>query len=513
LLNLAHTVSDLRSELHDPSYRLKVYLAAPYVSGLDANANVQLVLDRYATLNVPELELAGFYWGFNEDGWNVADPVRIHGTAAYLHDRGYELIWIPYFGANFVTWRAYGFDRATIQPNYAFRNVDLTRFAETDDKRRSNGLSGIEVELGPARNNTLPAADPELASARAYFTAVDQYNWSENGFNTYYWVTPVAQYRTAPNRREIYDALYRMISVQPRHSVLARDNRVTVADTFVEKATGYTQVNHGKEPKLNMGTNAYPNALHTYVAFDLANAPAPERLLAAHLRLGLQAFPYGDMINDVDLYLVKDTTWSESTLTGATEPPASQLTPISVHRVASASAYPARYSLDVTSQIASALAAGSSRVSFMLRRTTEDNATAEATFQSRETQGTMPPTLSLLYRPDTDAGAPATDGGSPDAPFPPTDARWDAPSETRDSSAKDDVADAAADRGGQDVSPDESDAPTSPAAELGPDADSSCGCRSSSRGGTDGALVAAALARMLRRRRLRGRNCGVAGSP
>jgi MYXO-CTERM domain-containing protein len=70
------------------------------------------------------------------------------------------------------------------------------------------------------------------------------------------------------------------------------------ADTFVEEAVGYRDVNHGDDTYLNLGTNSYPNANRTYLLFDVEPGLAAERILAAHLHLNLAYFPYGSAVED-----------------------------------------------------------------------------------------------------------------------------------------------------------------------------------------------------------------------
>jgi TPR repeat protein len=121
------------------------------------------------------------------------------------------------------------------------------------------------------------------------------------------------------------------------------------ADTFVEEAVGYRDVNHGDDTYLNLGTNSYPNANRTYLLFDVEPGLAAERILAAHLHLNLAYFPYGSAVDDADLYLVADPSWTEDGLTALTEPPAGSLSLVGPHRFTDLS--PMVHALDVTEEI------------------------------------------------------------------------------------------------------------------------------------------------------------------
>ena len=65
--------------------------------------------------------------------------------------------WIPYFSAeNYDAWQKLGFDFATMQPNFAFRNTTTSRFADVANMTSTYHL-GVEMELPLAvRNHLLP---------------------------------------------------------------------------------------------------------------------------------------------------------------------------------------------------------------------------------------------------------------------------------------------------------------------------------------------------------------------
>jgi hypothetical protein len=437
LESLATAVSNLRAELGDADYRLKLYLTAGCVSGTDAVANTQALLDQYAALDPPELELVGFYWGYEEDTGEAAAPARIGETADFLHGLGYELVWIPYFSAAGIgSWASYGFDRAALQPNFAFRDAGLEQFLDADRRIEAYGFSGVELEFGPIRNPQVVSDDPELTSALHYLDAADEYNWAATSWNVYYHGTVVSGYSGDPVKREIYDRLYRLISAGPRESVVSRFTVPAAADTFVEENEDRIGFNHGDESFLNAGTNAYPNAVRTYLRFDIGALGPVQRFLSAYVDMSLRNFPYGTSIDDGRLYLVDDPAWEEMTLTGATEGSAGTPVFLDNHRVSAAAAYPALYAFDVTEQMSSTLAAGDGEVSFMLRRATEDGTLAEATFDARESGAETAPSLTIVYIP----AAPEPEEEFDDAE-PPPDETAEGPAESGDAAEPADAAD------------------------------------------------------------------------
>lgn len=85
---------------------------------------VDEALSRWNSMKYKNVELAGFYW-VEEHAREQGDEI-IPQMAAYVHQKGYPLIWIPYFGrqnAFAKDWKSLGFDRAFYQPNYFFVNA------------------------------------------------------------------------------------------------------------------------------------------------------------------------------------------------------------------------------------------------------------------------------------------------------------------------------------------------------------------------------------------------------
>ena len=132
---------------------------------------------------------------------------------------------------------------------YAFGDFDTSRFVVADESMRSWDLSGIELETAEVRNPRVVGPDPVLESGLTYLRQANRCNWAESDWNVFYHGTAIASFSTG-SRRAIYDAYYRFVSARPRASVRAHTRVVAAADTYVEAAVGYQDVNHGGDARL-----------------------------------------------------------------------------------------------------------------------------------------------------------------------------------------------------------------------------------------------------------------------
>ncbi|MDH7568679.1 MAG: DUF4855 domain-containing protein [Armatimonadota bacterium] len=104
-------------------------------------------LHRWGITTPRRLRLWGFYW-MNE-GVGQSDAEVVRATAALVHERGVQFLWIPWFRApGYTRWRDLGFDVAIIQPNYAF--MDQTGSALLADQNRLtiNALDAASLGMG-----------------------------------------------------------------------------------------------------------------------------------------------------------------------------------------------------------------------------------------------------------------------------------------------------------------------------------------------------------------------------
>jgi hypothetical protein len=227
LAELASIVATLRVKLNAPTYRLKVYLAAPYEpKGGVAGVKTALgkLISRFKALGRDEIQLVGFYWGYEEGfkDWNA--PTRMSAVASYLHGAGYELTWIPYFtalsDALLCKWKSYGFDHVNLQPNYFnTKTATKARFADVDRKRRLCGLHGVEREFSwQVTNQSVPGGsdmEKQTESGRDYLEASDTYGWVNDPWNVYYVGQAIATYGRSGYsswRTVLYDGIYKQIA-------------------------------------------------------------------------------------------------------------------------------------------------------------------------------------------------------------------------------------------------------------------------------------------------------------
>ena len=461
LETLRQVVASLRGELGDPDYRLKVYLAAPYASGEGAKVRMQALIDAWPAAD--ELELAGFYWGYQESVGSTQSANTIRDAADYVHAQSFELIWIPYFNASGVdAWASYHFDRATLQPNFAFNDVDLSRFLATDERRRAYGTSGVEIEIAEVTNPQVGGADPRITNANHYLSAADTMNWTAADQITYYHGSNIAAYAADASRREIYDRVYRFIAAHPQHpTVLYPRDIVASADGFVDMADGYQSAINGHLEHINLGSNAYPNVLRGFVRFPLDGFQGAERPLAVQLRLQQRGFPYGSKLDDIRISVVSDA-WDEDTLAGNNQP--AMGAHFATHRFLPESSYPFEHIMDVTAPVIAALDANESSISFGFSRAVEDGTEAEVQLHAREAGDAVAPRLVAQFREP----APTADAGP--------DVAVDAPADAEETGVEDGGGvDSSSSEGGPDASESDGDVSVSGSATNQDDGEG-CAC-------------------------------------
>lgn len=91
------------------------------------------------------LDLVGFYWIAEE----ATNSRLLAGTVAnYIHKKGYNFYWIPYFFADgYSEWRALGFDQAYYQPNYFFnKSTPITQLEEACVRAKRSKMC-LEMEF------------------------------------------------------------------------------------------------------------------------------------------------------------------------------------------------------------------------------------------------------------------------------------------------------------------------------------------------------------------------------
>jgi hypothetical protein len=98
------------------------------------------LIERFASAGYENLELVGIYW-VDEDLVSTHDFPKY--IAPYIHGKGLEFIWIPYFRApGHERWQDMGFDMAYHQPNHFFHpELPDNRLDEAVDIALVNGMA------------------------------------------------------------------------------------------------------------------------------------------------------------------------------------------------------------------------------------------------------------------------------------------------------------------------------------------------------------------------------------
>ncbi len=137
---LDKTIGKLKKEIGDPGFRHKIVLtllvpvcgnkhwgeidgrALDFDNDDDRVAAAQWYLDqmlaRFDEAGYENFDLQGIYW-LDEDLIHTKDFPKL--IAPYIHSKGLEFSWIPYFkGRGYERWREMGFDIAYMQPGHFF---------------------------------------------------------------------------------------------------------------------------------------------------------------------------------------------------------------------------------------------------------------------------------------------------------------------------------------------------------------------------------------------------------
>ena len=161
-----------------------------------------------AKQNYENIVFGGYYW-YNE---SIRDneSATVSLTAEHIHAYGRQFFWIPYFSASGIAdWRAYGFDTACLQPNFAFSlDTPTSRVAGASSIADLLGMS-IEIEM-----------DGKVVSDERYRLRYYEYlkqgaklGFMEDAMHLYYMgVKPYSLAKSlSPAIRQIYDYTYGFI--------------------------------------------------------------------------------------------------------------------------------------------------------------------------------------------------------------------------------------------------------------------------------------------------------------
>ena len=168
---LEHAVGTLKKTLSLPDdYRVCYYLSLYLPScddfgdldgdgkseDLSANGGKLLVLKKAVDMleaqmqkrNYQNVSFGGYYWYNESMSSDRSDVSLLNAVADYVHTKGRQLFWIPYYTAyGWSSWKTYGLDSACLQPNYAFSlNVPDSRLTSAAVNAARYGMS-IEMEM------------------------------------------------------------------------------------------------------------------------------------------------------------------------------------------------------------------------------------------------------------------------------------------------------------------------------------------------------------------------------
>ena len=130
----------------------------------------------------------GFYWFL--ETITARDAALVADVAAYVHAKGLKFFWIPYYeapgGYSYAYWHdALGFDTVWLQPNYAFHNSTLDRFAAVNATASTNYM-GVEMELPMGVRNPQLHGDWNK-SLHQYLAAGVEYGFMDRAVKAYYY--------------------------------------------------------------------------------------------------------------------------------------------------------------------------------------------------------------------------------------------------------------------------------------------------------------------------------------
>ncbi len=239
LHKLDEVVAQVKKHLNKPDYRFKLAVMVPYPNekvrdfgdvdndGISEDftvpqnrlkANVWYLdnfLSRWSTAQFQNLELVAMYW-MSEEVHENAQLVK--AVAKEVHQRHLLFEWIPYFFADYSTWRDYGFDCVQYQPNYAWMDresrggqPDPNRLLETAHRTRQYGM-GYELEI-------VNRVCKDGLNYRAYldFGVPEREGYMGDCFTGCYqsvWLLgdmAYASQTSAPFARDGYDSMYQFI--------------------------------------------------------------------------------------------------------------------------------------------------------------------------------------------------------------------------------------------------------------------------------------------------------------
>ena len=200
-------IGKLKQEIGDPGFRHKIVLSQlipvpgnkhwGQLNGKDLDFDVvedQLaachwfinqLIDRFNAAGYENLDLHGIYWLDEDFVHNKNLPKQL---SPFIHEKGLEFSWIPYFKARgYERWQDEGFDIAYMQAGHAFSSptepIPSKRLEEACDVARSYGMS---MEFECDHNSMSQVPNSLQHNMWNYIDAFERNGVWENGAVAYY---------------------------------------------------------------------------------------------------------------------------------------------------------------------------------------------------------------------------------------------------------------------------------------------------------------------------------------
>lgn len=255
---LDRTIGRLKKEIGDPGFRHKIVLnLLPPDYGLkewgeldgrmlsfDNDSDrvvaskwyIDRIIDKFNRAGYENLELFGIYY-HDEDLIFCHDFPKL--IAPYIHEKGLEFSWIPYFKARgYERHKEMGFDIAYMQPNYFFDPLPKKRLDETIDIALRNGLS-MEFECDGDALSQKPGSKYDRMVD--YIDAFEEHGIFDECPIAYYTGSKLLiemRDNPSPENQAVMDRLARLIvnrrqkkSGQPQATVEVKDGRLAYRTT------------------------------------------------------------------------------------------------------------------------------------------------------------------------------------------------------------------------------------------------------------------------------------------
>lgn len=204
---------------------------------------VDSIISSFKKANFKNIQLNGMYWQNELVNYKISEyeDDLIQAYNAYVHQKDYSSIWIPYYCApGSETWKELGFDAAVLQSNYAF--IEQEKKSQTGPKKpgtvddslsmaKKYGL-GMEFET----SSRLTSGDTE-AYDRLYQYVISSYfsGLMDNGLTMYYQgggpgtLYTCARATSGSKIRNAYELMYKYISgTFTSFAPVVKDNQVII---------------------------------------------------------------------------------------------------------------------------------------------------------------------------------------------------------------------------------------------------------------------------------------------